>query len=107
MANVKKEVKSVISINVDWAALAQAVDFSVMQKLQDDLEQWADDISMRSMVLADSSDGLKVGELLQEGNWKAAEQKLRSMDTAARDCVYDFIDAAAGVDFFDLMKNNG
>lgn len=106
MAIVQKEVKTVVT--VDWAALSQAVELRVMRKLQEDLERWADDIGMRSMFLGDASDGLKVCELLLEGNWQLVEKKLWDMDTAARDYLWDFLEAELGVDELEIIRaNNG
>ena len=100
-------VKNVTVVEVDWAALAQAVELRVMQKLQEDLEHWANDLGMRSMFLGDASDGLKACELLLKGQWKPVEDHLWSMDTAARDYIYDFIGEVAGEDFFDHVRKNG
>lgn len=106
MAIVQKEVKTVVT--VDWAALSQAVELRVMQKLKEDLEHWADDLGMRSMFLGDASDGLKVCELLLEGKWQAVEKKLWDMDTAARDYLWDFLEAELGVDELEIIRaNNG
>jgi uncharacterized protein YPO0396 len=92
--------------NIDWAALAVAVEERVMNKLHDDLAHWSNDISMRLMFLQDAADSLRVCELLSEGKWKPVAEKLWDMDTAARDCVYDMIEAEAGEDFLDLVRNN-
>ena len=106
MAIVQKEVKTVVT--VDWAALSQAVELRVMRKLQEDLEHWADDVGMRSMFLGDASDGLKVCELLLEGKWQLVEKKLWDMDTAARDYLWDFLEAELGVDELEIIRaNNG
>ena len=104
MAIVQKEVKTVVT--VDWAALAQAIELRVMQKLQEDLKHWADDVGMRSMFLGDASDGLKVCELLLEGNWQLVEKKLWDMDTAARDYLWDFLEAELGVDELEFIRTN-
>ena len=100
-------VKTVTVVEVDWAALSQAVELRVMQKLQEDLDRWSEDIGMRSMFLHDAADGLKACELLLKGQWKPVEDHLWSMDTAARDYVYDFIGEVAGKNFFDLVRKNG
>jgi len=106
MAIVQKEVKTVVT--VDWAALSAAIELRVMQKLQEDLKHWADDVGMRSMFLGDASDGLKVCELLLEGNWQLVEKKLWDMDTAARDYLWDFLEAELGVDELEIIRaNNG
>ncbi len=106
MAIVQKEVKTVVT--VDWAALSAAIELRVMQKLQEDLKHWADDVGMRSMFLGDASDGLKVCELLLEGKWKVVEKKLWDMDTAARDYLWDFLEAELGVDELEIIRaNNG
>jgi hypothetical protein len=105
MAIVETETRTVLK--VDWAALSKAVELRVMQKLQADLNDWAEDLGMRSMLLGDAGDGLKACELLLKGKWKPVEDHLWSMDTAARDYIYDFIGEVAGEDFFDLVRNNG
>lgn len=94
------------SFDVDWATLAQAVEDRVMNKLHDDLAHWgrAKDLSMRQMFVQDAADSLAVCELLLEGKWKPVEEKLWDMDTAARDCVYDFIAEVAGPDFFKIVR---
>lgn len=96
--------KTVTVVEVDWAALSKAVELLVMQKLQEDLEHWANDLGMRSMFLCDAGDGLKACELLLDGNWKKVEDHLWSMDTAARDYIYDFIGQTAGEEFFKLVR---
>jgi hypothetical protein len=106
MAIVQKEVKTVVT--VDWAALSAAIELRVMDKLQEDLKHWADDVGMRSMFLGDACDGLKVCELLLEGNWQTVEKKLWDMDTAARDYLWDFLEAELGVDELEIIRaNNG
>lgn len=104
MAIVQKEVKTVVT--VDWAALSAAIELRVMEKLQEDLKHWADDVGMRSMFLGDASDGLKVCELLLEGNWQLVEKKLWDMDTAARDYLWDFLEAELGVDELEFIRTN-
>lgn len=101
---VKTRVIEKIEADIDWAGISREVELRVMQKLQEDLEQWADDIGMRSMFLQDAADGLKVCELLLEGKWKPVEEKLWDMDTAARDYVYDFIGEVAGEEFFKIVR---
>ena len=91
------------SYTVDWNTLAEAVEKRVMEKLKEDLEHWAEDLGMRSMFLQDAADGIKVCELLLDGKWHKVKEKLWDMDTAARDCVYDFIAEVAGDDFFDIV----
>lgn len=93
------------SYTVDWAALAEAVEVRVMQKLKDDLAHWKKDLSMKQMFVQDCADSLAVCEaMLDKEMWSAVENKLRAMDTAARDCVYDMIAAEAGEDFFDIVR---
>lgn len=96
--------KTVEVIQVDWTALAVKVEEDVMAKLYDDLEQWKDDISMRAMFLQDAADGLEVCILLAEGKWEKAEDRLRDMDTAAREHVWDFIDRHSCNDLFSIMR---
>jgi hypothetical protein len=63
------------SYTVDWTKLAKGVARLVEAKLRQDLAKW-----------------------------KQAEARVRDMDTAPRDYVYDFIAEVAGADFFDLVK---
>jgi hypothetical protein len=92
------------SYTVDWTKLAKGVARLVEAKLKQDLANWKTDISMKQMFLQDAADGMVVCELLSEGKWKQAEARVRDMDTAARDYVYDFIDEVAGADFFDTVR---
>jgi hypothetical protein len=92
------------TVEVDWATLAQEVEQRVMDKLHDDLAHWSNDLSMRQMFVQDAADGLAVCELLVEGSWHKAENRIRDMDTAARDCVYDWIAEVAGEDFFKIVR---
>lgn len=96
-----------VEAEIDWAGISQEVELRVMQKLQQDLADWADDLGMRSMFLQDAADGLKACELLLDGNWKPVADHLWSMDTAARDYVYDFIGEVAGEEFFKIVNNHG
>ena len=90
------------SYTVDWAALAKGVEKRVMQKLKGDLANWKKDLSMKQMFVQDCADSLAVCEaMLDKQSWSAVEEKLWDMDTAARDCVYEFIAEVAGSDFFD------
>ena len=82
---------------VDWAALAKAVEVRAMAKLEDDLKQWENDFGMRAMLLGDCSDTLSVCEVIETGNWRDIEERLRKMDTAAWEYVYDFIEAELGM----------
>lgn len=101
---VKTRVIEKIEADIDWAGISREVELRVMQKLQQDLADWADDLGMRSMFLQDAADGLKACELLLAGNWKPVEDHLWSMDTAARDYVYDFIGEVAGEEFFKIVR---
>jgi hypothetical protein len=92
------------SYTVDWTKLAKGVARLVEAKLRQDLANWKTDISMKQMLVQDAADSLAVCELLSEGKWKQAEARVRDMDTAPRDYVYDFIAEVAGADFFDLVK---
>ena len=87
-----------------WAALAQAVEQRVMIKLKQDLEHWANDIGMKAMFVQDAADGMAVCELLEEGRWREAESKIWDMDTAARDYVWEFIEAELGVDELEFIR---
>lgn len=91
------------SYTVDWESLASQLEWAVMQKLRDDLAHWHNDLSMRQMLVQDAADGLAVCEYLLSSKTRPARQKLRDMDTAARDYVYDMIEEIAGADFFDIV----
>ena len=92
------------SYTVDWATLAREVEQRVMDKLHDDLANWSNDLGMRQMFVQDAADSLAVCELLLEGNWSKAENRIRDMDTAARDYVFDFVAEVAGEDFFKIVR---
>jgi hypothetical protein len=92
------------SYTVDWAGLAQGVERLVLEKLKADLANWKKDISMKQMLVQDAADSLAVCELLLEGNWQKAENRIRDMDTAARDHVFDFVAEVAGEDFFKIVQ---
>jgi hypothetical protein len=96
-----RETKTAI---VDWAALAAAVERRVMEKLKFDLEHWADDLSMREMFVADCADGMAVCVLLEQGKWREAEKKIWDMDTAARDYIWEFLEAELGVDELEFIR---
>lgn len=98
------KVYETTAFEVDWAALASEVEKRVMAKLQQDLANWSDDLSMREMFVGDAADSMKVCVLLEAGKWREAETKIWDMDTAARDYVYDFIAEVAGADFFDIVR---
>lgn len=91
------------SYTVDWKRLANQVEDLVMEKMRNDLDNWRNDLSMRQMFLQDAADGLAVCELLLSEDWTRAKQKLRDMDTASRDEVYDMIESVAGADFFEIL----
>jgi hypothetical protein len=93
---------SIVTIN--WILLADTVEQKVMSKLKEDLANWADDRGMRSMFLADASDGLEVCDLLAKGDWQKVENRLYNMDTAARDYLYEWIKQAAGEGFFAMVR---
>ena len=97
-------VTKTTAYTVDWPALAAAVEKRVMIKLKHDLEHWADDISMKAMFVADCADGMAVCELLEEGKWREAESKIWHMDTAARDYIWDFLEAELGVDELEFIR---
>jgi hypothetical protein len=102
---VVKTVQTV-SYEIDWAALCAGVEALVMAKLKEDLENWKDDLSMRAMFVSDAGASLDVCVALAEGDWPKAEKQLWSMDTAARDYVYDFIEQTAGEEFFTAVNKN-
>lgn len=90
---------------IDWETLATGVESLVMAKMRDDLVSWAGQRDMISMALGDASDGIKVCELLAEGNWSKVDEKLWSMDTAARDHLYHFIEQMAACEnFFAIAR---
>ena len=96
-----RETKTAV---VDWTELALAVERRVMAKLQRDLANWEDDLSMREMFIADAADGMAVCVLLEQGRWREAEKKIWHMDTAARDYVWEFIEAELGVDELEFIR---
>ena len=96
-----RETKTAV---VDWTELALAVERRVMAKLQRDLANWPDDLSMREMLVADAADGMAVCILLEQGKWREAEKKIWNMDTAARDWVWEFIEAELGVDELEFIR---
>lgn len=104
--NVVIAEKVVKVVEVDWIALAKAVENEVMRKLHDDLKDWPrpDDISLRSMCLDDASRALNVCELLQLGMWKEAEKRLYTMDTSPREYLYDWIEQNSCKDFFKVLR---
>lgn len=96
-----RETKTAI---VDWNELALAVERRVIAKLQQDLLNWPDDLSMREMLVADAADGMAICVLLEQGRWREAESKLWDMDTAARDYVWEFLEAELGVDELEFIR---
>jgi hypothetical protein len=96
--------KTVKLVEVDWDALASAVETEVMEKLDDDLVAWQYDVSMKVMFLRDAADGLEVCGLLKEGKWKEVEERLWDMDTASRDHVYDWIEKHSCDNLFRLLR---
>ena len=92
------------SYTVDWFNLSKGVEKLVLAKMKRDLKDWKHDLSMKQMFLQDAADGLAVCELLGEGKWHLAEDRICEMDTAARDYVFDFVGEVAGEDFFDIVK---
>lgn len=96
-----RETKTAI---VDWTELALAVERRVMAKLKQDLANWEDDLSMREMLIADAADGMAVCVLLEQGKWREAEKKIWHMDTAARDYIWDFLEAELGVDELEFIR---
>jgi len=92
------------TVHINWQELALQVELLVMEKMRTDMERWADDRSMRAMLLGDASAGLDVCVLLAEGDWRLVEDRLWEMDTAARDYIYDWIGAVAGAEFFDIVR---
>lgn len=111
MSNIVKKVTRTIEIQqleIDWLALAAAVESKVMAKLKDDLEFYKapNERNMRAMLICDAGDGVDVCDKLAQGVWKEVDKKLWSMDTAARDYLYDFIEQVAGAEFFKLVNKS-
>ena len=107
MTIITKTEAVTVTYNVeDWAALALAVEKRVMAKLQKDLASWPDDLSMRSMIVADAADGMAVCESLYEGDWRDVEKKLWHMDTAPRDWIWEYLEAELGVDELEFIRQN-
>ena len=104
MALVTMRETKTVTVDVDWAGLALAVERRVMAKLQQDLLNWPDDLSMREMFVADAADGMAVCVLLEQGRWREAESKIWHMDTAARDYVWEFIEGELGVDELEFIR---
>ena len=96
-----RETKTAI---VDWTELALAVERRVMAKLKQDLLNWPDDLSMREMLIGDAADGMAICVLLEQGKWREAEKKIWHMDTAARDYIWDFLEAELGVDELEFIR---
>jgi hypothetical protein len=94
-------------VTVDWAALAAAVREEVIDKLNADMAQWQDDVSMQSMFLRDAADGLYVVALLAEGKWQKAENKLHDMDTASREYVWQWIEKHSCYGLFGVLRDQG
>lgn len=88
---------------VNWEMLAHRVESQIMDKLKNDLAKWPDDLSMRRMFVQDCADGLAVCECLLDGNWTAVRNRLWTMDTAAREWIYEFMESVAGTEFMDIM----
>ena len=97
-------VRETKTADVDWAELALAVERRVMTKLQQDLMNWTDDLSMREMFVGDAADGMAVCVLLEQGKWREAESKIWHMDTAARDYVWEFLEAELGMDELEFIR---
>lgn len=95
--------KTITVVEVDWDALAAAVEKRIMEKLQYDLVAWKDDkVSMRAMVVSDAGAGLDVcAAMLKHRDWAKVEEKLWHMDTAPREYVYNYIEEAAGPKFVE------
>jgi hypothetical protein len=94
----------VLDVEINWKGLADEVDALVIEYMKEMMDRWRDDVEMRIMFLADTQDGLEVCKLLAMGSWWKAERKLRNMDTAARDIMYDIIEQVAGKEFFDHVR---
>ena len=91
-------------LNVGWGTLSRQVEERVMSKLHNDLATWSNDLGMRQMFVQDAADSLAVCKLIAKGQWAPVEKRLWEMDTAARDCVYDFIEAVVGRDYLDAIR---
>jgi hypothetical protein len=102
--NVVITEKVVKVVEVDWIALAKAVENGIMHKLYDDLKDWPDDISLRAMCIDDASRAMRVCELLELGMWKEAEKRLYAMDTSPREYLYEWIEQNSCKDFFKVLR---
>ena len=98
-----RETKTAV---VDWAALALAVERRVIEKLQQDLRRWPNDLSMREMLVADAADGMAICVLLEQGRWRLVQAKIWDMDTAARDYIWEFLEAELGVDELEFIRES-
>ena len=85
---------------LDMINLANSVMPQVMQRLNEELENYAGDLSMLQMVTQDAADQLLVLELLSDGDRTAALDKINSMDTEPREEVYHMLADAGAVAIF-------
>ena len=91
--------------DIDWEALAEGVEKLIIERMNYELEVYADDkVIERQMFVQDAADGLAVcNTMLQKRNWFEVEKSIGRMDTAARDYIYTFIEIVAGPEFFDVV----
>lgn len=92
-------------VQVNWEDLARCVEQWVLEKMQYDLANWEEDLSMRQMFVQDAADGLRVCEMILTGNVQAIENQLWEMDTAARECVFGFIEQSLTMSWESLRHN--
>lgn len=91
---------------VDWPAMVKDIERLAVKKLKEDLKTWKGDVGMRQMCVQDAADALAVCEtMLEKRNWDQVQNRIWRMETAARDCVYEFIEQVAGKDFLDAVSN--
>ena len=86
-----------VTYSVEWGRLSQSVAKRVTNKLKEDLKHWKNDLGMMQMFVQDAADGLAVCETITNGKWRDIEERLWDMDTAARECVYEMIEAELGM----------
>jgi len=91
--------------DIDWEALAEGVEKLIIERMNYELEVYADDkVIERQMFVQDAADGLKVCHtMLETQNWFKVKKSIDEMDTAARDYIYTFIEIVAGPEFFEVV----
>lgn len=100
---IKTVTREVVDAEIDWKGIAAAVDALVMDHHYKMMQEWKDDRNLRIRYMNDAENGLNVCNQLAKGDWMRAKLGLSSMDTAARDLMYDLIEQVAGKEFFELV----